>query len=268
MTKRGAVFTVSGIAVLGAACLAFVRVCPPAATCLRSMVQVGVWLSMDGRVSWALIGLVLTAWMVRTVFLLRGTEQAVRRLATCEVPSRMRAGQVRIGAARLVCLKADRESAFCSGTWRPTIFIGETLADRLSPDELDAVLLHELDHASGYEPMRRAARQAAADILFFAPIVRWWAQRRTVQVELHADRAALERVGPRAVAAALWTLGGSVPSGVAAFVGSAGPRVAQLLGDSIAQPGPPPRLVAASLVGTYVALQVLACAAATFLYPR
>lgn len=268
MINRGVVFTVSGVALLGAACFAFVRVCPPAATCLRSTLQVGVWLSMDGRVSGALVGIVLTAWVVRTVVLLRATEQAVRRLATSEVPSRVRAGQDRVGARRLVCLEDDGESAFCAGTWRPTIFIGESLADRLSPEELDAVLLHELDHASRYEPVRRAARQAAADVLFFAPIVRWWAHRRAVQVELTADRAALERVGPRAVAAALWTLGGSVPSGVAAFVGSAGLRVAQLLGDSTAQPGPPPRLVAASLVRTYVALQVLACAAAPFLYVK
>lgn len=268
MTSRAIVLLLSGVVLLGTACVAFLGVCPPAATCVRSMFQVAVWLTADGHVSGAVVASVLIVWLVRTVMLLRATEQGVRHLATTAIPSRLRAGQDRVGARRLVCLEGDRQSAFCSGTWRPTIFIGQSLADRLSAEELDAVLLHELDHANRYEPIRRAARHAAADIFFFAPIVRWWMHRRTVQVELAADRAALERVGARAVAAALWTLGGSAQSGVAAFVGSAGPRVAQLLGDSTAQPGPPRRLVAASVVGTYLALQVLACAAAPFLYLR
>lgn len=266
MTSRRIALAVSGVALLGAACFAFLRVCPPAAACLRSMLQVGVWLAVDGRLSGVLAMIVLTAWVVRTVMLLHAAEHGVRCLATTPVPSRLRAAQDRTGVRRLVCLERDRESAFCGGTWRPAIFIGEGLADRLSAEELDAVLLHELDHARSHEPVRRAARQAAADVFFFAPVVRWWAHRRAVQVELSADRAALERVGPRAVAAALWTLGGSAPSGVAAFVGAAGLRVAQLLGDSTVQPGPPLRLVVASVIGTYLALQVLACAAAPFLY--
>jgi len=259
MIDRAMALVLSGVVLLGVACVAFIGVCPPAATCARP-----IWLDANARMS-AVVLIVLVAWLVRAALLVHVTERGVRHLATTVAPSHLRAAQVRVGARRLVCVEGDSEAAFCSGTWRPTIFIGEKLAGRLSAEELDAVLLHELDHATRYEPVRRAMRHAAADIFFFAPIVRWWARHRTVQVELAADRAAVDRVGARAVAAALWTLGGSAPSGVAAFMGSAGLRVAQLLGDSIAQPGPPRRLVAASVVGTYLALQVVACAATPFL---
>ena len=266
MSSRTVVVALAGLALLAAVCFAVVGVCGPAGTCVPSTLPMSVWLAIDGPVLEIIGAMTLIAWLVRTAMLLRSTRGALRGLATTMPPSRILAAGVRIGATRLVCLEGDHESAFCSGTWHPTIFVGEGLADRLSAEELDAVLLHELDHVNRYEPVRRAARQAAAEVFFFAPIVRWWAHRRAVAVELTADRAALERVGPRAVAAALLTLNGSVPSGVAAFVGAAGPRVAQLLGDPTTQPGPPPRVIAASLVGTYLALQIMACAAAALLY--
>ena len=266
MSSRATVLVLAGLALLAAVCFVFVDVCGPAGTCVPSTLPMSAWLAVDGPLLEMIGAIALIAWLVRTAMLLHAVRGAMRVLATSVPPSRLLAAQARLGATRLVCLAGDRESAFCSGTWRPTIFVGEGLADRLSAEELDAVLLHELDHANRYEPVRRAARQAAADVFFFAPAVRWWAHRRMVQVELVADRRALERVGPRAVAAALWTLDASVPSVLAAFVGAAGPRVAQLLGDPPAQPGPPPRVIATSLAGTYLALQILACAAATLLY--
>ena len=266
MSSRATALVLAGLAVLAAVCFAFVGVCGPAGTCVPSTLPMSAWLAVDGPVLEMISAITLIAWLVRTAMLLHAVRGAVWGLATSAPPSRLRAAQARVGAKRLVCLAGDRESAFCSGTWRPAIFVGEGLPDRLNAEELDAVLLHELEHANTYEPVRRAARQAAAEIFFFAPVVRWWAQRRMVQVELAADRRALEGVGPRAVAAALWTLDASAPSGVAAFMGAAGPRVAQLLGDPTAQPGPPPRVIAASFVGTYLALQILACAAAPLLY--
>lgn len=266
MSSRTTALVLAGLALLAAVCFVFVSVCGPAGTCIPPTLAMSVWLATDGPMLEIIGAITSVAWLVRTAMLLHAARGAVPVLATTLPPSRLLAAQARVGATRLVCLAGDRESAFCFGTWRPTIFVGEGLADRLSVEELDAVLLHELDHANRYEPVRRAVRQAAADVFFFAPIVRWWAQRRMVQVELAADRQAVERVGRRAVAAALWTLDVSVPSGVAAFMGAAGPRVAQLLGDPTVQPGPPPRVIAASLVGTYLALQILACAAVPLLY--
>src|SRR5207245_1323744 len=95
-----------------------------------------------------------------------------------------------------------------------------------------AVLLHERRHLREREPVVRAACEAAAQVLVFFPLARWWSRRRIEEAELRADQAALRRVGPRPVAAALFRLGSTVPA-AAAFAGDTELRVAQLLGDPL-----------------------------------
>src|SRR5579859_7738041 len=209
-------------ALLSLGCISFVSACPPALSCLRIVFAMGGWIFVHPLLSGVFAFVAIGSWAVRTGMILLAAEQGLRGLTTAPVREAMRAGQTRTGARRVVCLAGDSESAFCTGTWRPTIFIGDGVAGRLNSAELDAVLLHELDHAKRFEPVRRAARQAAADLFFFAPLVAWWAQRRLVQVELGADRAALRQVGPRALASAILTLGESVETRFAAFGGATG----------------------------------------------
>jgi len=127
-------------------------------------------------------------------------------------------------------------------------------------EELDAILLHEQDHARRFEPLVRAAYDAAARVFFYVPLVRWWSRRSIEDAELRADRAALDRLGRRPVAAALWALGGS-PSiqGTAAFGGVAELRVAQVLGDPLPRRAPEWSLLSASTMGICLAFQVAFC---------
>jgi len=106
----------------------------------------------------------------------------------------------------------------------------------------------------------RAAHEAASEVFFYIPLVRWWSRRRLEDSELRADRVALERLGPKPVAAALWALGRSTAiQGVAGFGGVAELRVAQVLGDALPTRAPGLPLVAISGMGTYLALQVASC---------
>ena len=158
------------------------------------------------------------------------------------------------------CLLADAPAAFCAGTLRPRIFVSEGLLSRLREDELDAVLLHEHEHVRTFEPALRAALDSASEVFFYVPLVRWWSRRRVEDSELRADRVALERLGPRPVAAALWALGGSAAGkGVAAFGGVADLRVAQVLGDRLPARAPGLPLVGISAMGSYLAFQVASC---------
>jgi hypothetical protein len=92
------------------------------------------------------------------------------------------------------------------------------------------------------------------------PLVRWWSRRRLEDSELRADRVALERLGPKPVAAALWALGRSTAiRGAAAFGGAAELRVAQVLGDPLPRRTPGLVLVAISGMGAYLAFQVASC---------
>jgi hypothetical protein len=110
------------------------------------------------------------------------------------------------------------------------------------------------------EPLRRATLQAATDVLFFIPLLRWLDQRRLERSELHADRTAIERLGPGPVAAALVELGSEPGRSVAiGFDGAADARVRQLLGDPLPSSRPASRLYATSLVGILMAISLAAC---------
>ncbi len=136
--------------------------------------------------------------------------------------------------------------------------VSEGLVDRLNARELDAVLLHEDYHARRREPLIRATAEAAAEVLFFVPIARWWSRRRIETAELRADQAAVRRVGPRPVASALCTLGSAARSQTA-FAGVGELRVAQLLGDPLPPRRPTPRVVVSSLLGAPFLLLVAGC---------
>jgi len=179
---------------------------------------------------------------------------------SADLPTKLVDAMSRTGVQGVRCLAADGPAAFCAGAIRPRILVSEGLIDRLGPDELDAVLLHEREHVRTFEPLVRAAHEAASEVFFYVPLVRWWSRHRLEDSELRADRAALDRLGQRPVAAALLALGRSTAiQGAAAFGGVAELRVAQVLGDPLPARAPGLALVAISGMGVYLALQVASC---------
>jgi beta-lactamase regulating signal transducer with metallopeptidase domain len=93
----------------------------------------------------------------------------------------------------------------------------------LADEELEAVLVHEAEHARRRDPLRRLAGRAAADVLFWLPLVGWWSRRRLEDAELAADRAAIDRVGRRPLARALRATAVVAAPGVGARFDGAGP---------------------------------------------
>jgi len=148
--------------------------------------------------------------------------------------------------------------AFCAGLLRPAVFVSEGALAALSEPELLAVLHHEADHARRYEPARRAAYTAAADVLTFLPIVRWWSERQITRSELSADATAETIVGQAALAGALLVMT-APPIPVAAFVGHAELRAQRLLGMRMDEPKPPRAVWAATLVYSWLALSLVGC---------
>jgi hypothetical protein len=104
--------------------------------------------------------------------------------------------------------------------------------------------------------------QAAREVGFFLPVLGWLQQRRFEQSELRADRRAIERLGPRAVALALWAIDSrSGPASMPAFSVAAQLRVAQLLGDPIPRRRLPAPVLVASFMGALSAVTIAGCAA-------
>lgn len=260
MTSRKLIM-LGGLAAVPVACLSTVAGCSSTGPC--------GWLATRGDFMWPaayvpplLVALAsAVAWTLIFVFTAARTSRAVARLE-CVVPpppTLVRAA----GAAqieRIACLHGGPPVAFCSGLLRPTVFISEDAVARLSNAELMAVLRHEADHANRHEPLRRASRGAAAQVLIFLPLVRWWTERQATRSELRADAAAEVLVGKPALAGALLVMTDPAVA-MAAFAGHAELRARRLLGMEVEESGPPRAVWAATLAYSWLALSLAGCLA-------
>lgn len=260
MQRRGLALTPLLVAVL--VCSAWTETCARGGPCSAAITQPHMWamISVTGAL---LVGiLTLFIWSVRTLWLVRSCRYQVDRLHRRSMPVALQQAAGRTGAQAVECLRTDELVAFCAGGLRPRIFVSAGLVTSLRPDELDAVLLHEHHHSRRHDPLRNAARRAAADVCFYAPIVQWWARHQHENAELRADRAAVQGIGRRSLAGALWVAGtGSAPRGTAAFGGLAELRTMQVLGDPLPRRTPAGSQWMTSTFGLTLCLGVASCLA-------
>ncbi|MBJ7596789.1 M56 family metallopeptidase [Candidatus Nephthysia bennettiae] len=254
-TERRSFLILAGLSAAALTCFGWLLGCTPGGACLKAATSVDGVTSTGSRGAILLLALSLVIWLVRLIWLLARAAAATRRLPQLSArPAALAAAMARTGVGRVSCLAAEAPAAFCVGTLQPRILVSEGLVRYLQGEELDAVLIHEHAHARSREPLLRAGYQAAAEVFFYIPLVNWWVRRQIEDSELGADRAALQRLGPRPVAGALWRLSrGMTLQGAAAFADVAQLRVTQVLGDPL-----PPRTPAFSIVGTSLMGLVLA----------
>lgn len=108
--------------------------------------------------------------------------------------------------------------AFTSGWIKPHVVVATNLAERLSADELTAVLAHEAVHLRRRDPLRLFALRSLASVLFWLPVLRRVAADLEDEVEITADdEVALRLALP--LASAVLKLGGGESPNVAATVG-------------------------------------------------
>lgn len=106
----------------------------------------------------------------------------------------------------VLVLPTQRPTAFCAGLLRPTIVVSDSLAARLSSDELAAAIWHEANHARGREPLKSFVARAAVGAFFWLPALRDLLDRYLLTRELAADRQAIARTSPAALAGALYAV--------------------------------------------------------------
>ncbi len=124
----------------------------------------------------------------------------------------------------IVCVQDAEPHAFCRGVLRPAIVITSALDGALSEAELEAVVLHEAAHARGHDPLRILISRMLAGALFYIPLAHPLRERYLIRLEVLADRAAVQSLGPESLAAALAImLGAQAPRtlGVAAGIENA-----------------------------------------------
>lgn len=164
------------------------------------------------------------------------------------------------GLARpcVVTLTTPVPLAFCTGLFRPRIYLSTGLLNTLSDKELKAVLLHEAYHCRRYDPLRTLLADVLAAALFFLPAIAEWRDMFSISTELAADRYAIQLAGRPSLAGAMYKLFthpqairlSPAMSGISGFSATRF-RLDQLLDDAPTLPNFSPRsLVISSLMLT------------------
>jgi hypothetical protein len=122
------------------------------------------------------------------------------------------------GTIPMLWIDHERPMAYSLGGRDGLIVATRSLEDRLSQDELRAVLAHERAHLHGRHHQLVTIADTVAKALGFVPLMRHAPGVLRLQVELAADRAAVQECGLDAVRSALLTLTAqSTPPGTLAM---------------------------------------------------
>jgi len=148
--------------------------------------------------------------------------------------------------------------AVVAGIVSPQIFCSADVLERLSPDELRAVLLHERHHELSHAPRKLLLLAALAPFVRRVASGDAWLDHERARIEIAADAHALRHGATRTVLArAILKLQDAAPrTSLAGFASVSTPRIKALLGDEVSEQRSPRALVATILV---VALGALVC---------
>lgn len=116
------------------------------------------------------------------------------------------AAELRCGARLRVVVGLAPNPAFTAGLLRPCIYLSETLQQRLRPEELRAVVRHEVHHLRRCDPLRFALLRFSGKALFWLPFIGLLAEDLMEDAEVMADDFAADAIrggDPLDVAAAL-----------------------------------------------------------------
>jgi len=174
------------------------------------------------------------------------------------------ADQVEVVARRMRLRQAVRllrstlvEVPVVIGWWRPVLLVPAAMIAGLSPQQLDAVLAHELAHVRRYDYLVNLLQTIVETLLFYHPAVWWISHQVRVAREHCCDDAAIDVCGDSvAYAAALSSfeaLRSAPRPALAANAGNTLARVQRILGVSTRRD----RLTK-SLAGSFVVVTLIA----------
>ncbi len=198
-----------------------------------------------------------------------GTRQWARQLA--DLKQRMRLGRpVRMLRSTMVDVPA------VIGWLRPVVLVPAAVLGQMSPQQIDAVLAHELAHIRRYDYLVNLLQTVVETLLFYHPAVWWLSRRIRIEREHCCDDAAIAVCGSKVDYAEALTAveqARTAPGLAMAATGAGGPgsalrRVRRVLGLSAGDsPQSPryqsPRYQSRSWLGGSVAVLLLAAMTVT-----
>ena len=102
-------------------------------------------------------------------------------------PLGLAAARAGLSVARVRAVNGLPVPAFTTGWLSPRVVVAADLAERLTADELAAVLAHEAAHVRRRDPLRLFALRALASLLFWLPVLKRVAADLEDEVEIIAD---------------------------------------------------------------------------------
>ena len=120
------------------------------------------------------------------------------------------ASRAGLSAGRIRVVDGLPNPAFTTGWWRPKVYVARDLAQRLTQDELVAVLAHEAEHVRRRDPLRLFGLRALAGVLFWLPTIRRLADDLSDEAEITADDAAARQHALPLASASLRLAGANV----------------------------------------------------------
>lgn len=224
--------------------------------CAAALYELGRQLPPVGIPIVMLGGSVLALAVSRAALVIVRTRAFADRGRAIGLPRRLElAASVLRLDGRVTCVADATPLAYTAGLVRPRIRISTGAIEVLADDELRAVLAHERAHLERGDPRRVLIGRVLASAFAAFPLVSRLAARFEIAKELDADLEAVDRVGRRALAGALLTLGDTHPTALVA-VGAwslASLRVDQLCGERPTEALPPLR---AALIASVLAVVV------------
>lgn len=175
-------------------------------------VTVRPWFELDSRWGFAIAAL----WLAASVF--RGAELGfhslrLRRLWRGATPVEAEANHRSLLASALpsrrfeICTTPDLDRPSVIGFFAPRILIPEWLYPRLTPGELEQVVLHEAEHLRRHDDWTNLLQKFALVLFPLNPALVWMERRLCREREMACDEGVVERTqAPRTYAACLTSL--------------------------------------------------------------
>ena len=92
-------------------------------------------------------------------------------------------------------LDSEVPLCFCAGFISPRVYLSRGMVEKLTPEELDALLLHEKHHMENYDPLKMLLGRLVVSALFFIPSLRDIFEHYLIDKEIAADRSAIQSQG-------------------------------------------------------------------------
>jgi uncharacterized protein (TIGR03435 family) len=177
---------------------AFSPVAPAAIASLSPDIATGIdWLPPAIGIVWAAgCAMHLVRWLACWRRLASKARAATLVESGVELTT-LRRLESRIGAAPLSLVASDsRLEPAIVGLWTPVLLWPACLSDRLEPEQIEAVLAHELCHARHRDNVSMALHMIVEALFWFYPVV-WWLERPLIRERERACDEEVLRLGSR-----------------------------------------------------------------------